>query len=135
MNADTEKRFVAFVRTIANDCTICLRRNDENCRTCRAAWANDLMKQFESENQTIDYSVAARCVRIIGILKSCDGPIPASMIRIDENCSRKMKNWLLTKMVRIGMIGRVRDGYLNRYEYFVKKETDNENHNPRTGKR
>lgn len=124
MTEQTEKRVVAFVRTVANDCATCMRRCEENCRNCRAQWANSLMRDIEQEshgdNPELNCDFASRLARILLALKTSDHPLRSSEINVSEYCSKSLKEYTLREMVARGMIGRKRIAGKCRYTYFLK---------------
>lgn len=106
MNAQNERRAMAFIRTIANRCERCLRRSAENCRPCDSAWANSILKDCEAEVKTIDYSYGARMLRIVQILHKSPKPLLASEIDLTGYCTKQLKRWTLLRMLDRGMISR-----------------------------
>lgn len=107
MTEATEKRAVAFIRTIGNRCTTCLRRSAENCRNCISAWANEILHDIENEKKPeIDYSLSARMMMIIDALDKADAPLLASEIDMRKYCTKQLKRWTLLKMMRMGYITR-----------------------------
>lgn len=107
MTEATEKRAVAFIRTIGNRCTACLRRSAENCRNCISAWANEILHDIENEKKPeIDYSLSARMMMIVDALDKADAPLLASEIDMRKYCTKQLKRWTLLKMMRMGYITR-----------------------------
>ena len=109
VNPETERRAVAFIRTIGNRCTTCLRRSAENCRGCISAWANSILRDIENETKPeIDYSLSARMMMIIDALGKADAPLLSSEIDMKQCCTKQLKRWTLLKMMRMGYIVRTR---------------------------
>lgn len=140
LSEHTEQRVIAFVRSVANECTTCLRRHTGNCAHCRAMWANSLMKEINLElhgkAKEIDYSLAARIGKIMLVLKTKGRPMMSREINLEGTCSFQLKLWTLKHMVKKGIIGRRvarRSNNKNYYFYFLKpnRETKNENHTHR----
>ena len=120
MTEAVEKRAIAFIRTIGNRCAGCLRRSRENCRNCISSWANDILREYESEVAPgIDYSLAARMMMIADSLKG--GPAPSRAIDLKKFCTKQLKRWTLCYMVRRGILERERaDG--EEYVYKLVKK-------------
>lgn len=109
MTEATEKRAIAFIRTIGNRCTTCLRRSSENCRDCISSWANTILHDIENEKKPeIDYSLSARMMMIADALDKADAPLLASEIDMRRYCTKQLKRWTLLKMVRMGYVVRTR---------------------------
>lgn len=109
MTPSTERRAVAFIRTVANRCTSCMRRSPEVCGNCISQWANEIMRDYESElgSSRVDYSLAARKMKIIDTLKRAARPLFAHEIDLSGICSRELKRWTLRRMERLGQIVRI----------------------------
>lgn len=109
MENSVERRAIAFVRTVASRCESCLHRSDERCRNCLARWANEIMRDHEnsSGSRCIDYSLAARKLKILDILKTAGRPLSAMEIDLSGLCSRGLKQWTLRRMERLGQIVRI----------------------------
>lgn len=128
MTDKTEKRMVAFVRTIADRCTRCLRRREENCRLCISRWANEIMSDWERDiaagsHSQYDYSLSARMMMIIDRLQEAKCPLLASEIDISKYCSKQLKQWTLKRMIRLGYIGRMCDlDDKPPYRYYLTKK-------------
>lgn len=136
LSDQTERRVVAFVRSVANDCCSCNRRSDYNCDHCHSLWANSLMREIEldvgGKTKEIDYSLAARIGKIMLALKTNGRPMMSREINLEGTCSFQLKLWTLKHMVKKGIIGRRvarRSNNKNYYFYFLKpnRETKNEN--------
>lgn len=132
MSPENEKRALAFIRTIANRCMSCLVRSEENCSPCTSRWANSILRDIENESpqsREIDYSLAARMLRIRMILERAQKPLLSSEIQLDGLCYTQLKQWTLKRMMRLGVIGRRLDQKTNNnyrtYRYYIipKKET------------
>lgn len=130
MTQETEKRVIAFVNTVAGQCTSCFRRAEANCRNCLSMWANSVLTDIEAERdgkpQGIDYSYGARCRKILMILTRERRELTSKEIQLDGLCSPQLKLWTLNRLVRRGLIGRrlvhkTRSGYCV-YSYFLKRE-------------
>ena len=129
MNPKLERRAITFIRTIANRCKSCLHRSPERCRNCTSQWANEIMSDYERETAfskpTVDYSMAARKLRILDALRSAGRPLLASEIDISDTCSKGLKRWTLLRMLKARQIRRVPntdpgDGR-HLFRYFIPK--------------
>lgn len=127
MTQETERRAIAFIRTIANRCTSCLRRNADTCRNCVSSWANEIMTDYERElscesgGPTQDYSLAARMLMVADALRKAGRPLAANEIDMQGCCSKQLKYWTLMRMVRLGFIARdAGDGPPYRYKQTAK---------------
>lgn len=114
LKEDVARRAIAFVNTVAGRCASCLKRNDGNCARCLAAWANEIMADYEKNRLSaagggeIDYSLAARMARIVSAIGRAGRPLRSREIDMDGTCSWQLKWWTLRRMVRTGML--VREG-------------------------
>lgn len=107
MTEATEKRAIAFIRTIGNRCTSCLRRSEEHCRNCISSWANTILRDIENEAEPqTDYSLTARMMMIVDALDKAGRPILSSEIDLKNYCTKQLKRWTLQKMTRLGFIRR-----------------------------
>ena len=108
MTPETEKRVIAFVRTVANRCKECLRRREENCRRCDSFLAASLLADICRDNpvRTADFSLFSRMRLIARTLADAGIPLLSSQIRLDVPCSPQLKQWTLGRMVRLGLVGR-----------------------------
>lgn len=126
-----ERRAITFIRTIADRCKSCLHRSPDRCQNCASQWANEIMTDCQNETTfskpTIDYSMAARKLRILDILKSAKRPLLASEIDISDYCSKGLKQWTLLRMLKARQIHRVQnddpgdDRHI--FRYFIPKTT------------
>lgn len=109
MTQSTERRAIAFIRTVASRCNRCLRRSEDNCRNCVSKWANEIMRDIESETRPSapDYSLAARKKRIVEILRTAGHPLFAHEIDLSGVCSRWLKQWTFRRMVHLGQLVRL----------------------------
>ncbi len=125
MTPELERRAISFIRTIANRCERCLRRTPENCRNCPSAWANEIMADYENDGRppAVDYTLAARELRILEALRTSGRPLSATEIDLSDICSRALKHWTLCRMVRTGRLVRQKisdhEGRKGRYLYFI----------------
>lgn len=109
MTEAVEKRAIAFIRTIGNRCTSCLRRNEENCRRCILRWANEILHDYENESvPQPDYSLSARMMMIVDILDKAGRPLLSSEIDLKKLCTKQLKRWTLQKMIRLGFVRRTK---------------------------
>lgn len=112
MKEDVARRALAFVNTVAGRCSSCLKRNGENCGRCLAAWANEIMGDYEkgfsaaATGGEIDYSLAARMACIVSAIDKAGRPLRSREIDLDGICSWQLKWWTLRRMVRTGMLVR-----------------------------
>lgn len=110
MTEATEKRAIAFIRTIGNRCTTCLRRSAENCRQCISSWANEILHDYENESvPQPDYSLSARMMMIADALDKAGRPLLSSEIDLKQYCTKQLKRWTLKKMIRLGFVRRTKD--------------------------
>ena len=129
MNEQTERRAIAFIRTIANRCASCLRRSPDNCRGCVSQWANDIMRDYENDtnfNRPVNYSFAARCMRIVTALNAAPHPLLAVEIPVG-NCTSQLKHFTLNRLVEMGRIKTSRDG--NKHKLYFTNQTGKDTHN------
>lgn len=123
MHARTEQRVVAFVRSVADKCTTCMRRSEETCRNCVSMWANSVLIDIEADrdgkSKHIDYSLGARSERIMTALMRANRPLFSSEIDLGGICSMQLKYWTLKKMCKLKKIVRkaYRTGPSNRKVY------------------
>ncbi len=109
MTEAVEKRAIAFIRTIGNRCTSCLRRDEESCRNCVSSWANSILRDIENETKPeIDYSLQARMMMIVDRLDKADTPLLSSEIDLKQYCTKQLKRWTLQKMIRLGFVHRTK---------------------------
>jgi len=111
LSEQTEKRVIEFVTMIARRCSTCLHRN-WNCDRCDSRIAKSIQIDIEvdthpTEAREIDYSFAARAVRIIHTLAKANRPLLSKQIPLDI-CSYQLKRWTLNKLVERGLLGRKR---------------------------
>lgn len=114
-----------------------MRRSEENCRNCTSSWANEIMSEYERDakvavKQETDYSLQARRVRILDILRAAGRPLLAAEINLSDIASTSLKEWTLRRMLRVGQIARVpnddREDRRRIYLYFIPE-------NPNTNSR
>lgn len=107
----TEKRTIAFLRTFAERCKSCLRRNPDNCFDCPARAAKNIIVTYDQESSNalpiLDYSLAAREKMIIEALAKADKPLAAHDINLHDYCTRQLKHWTLKRLMRLGFIVRI----------------------------
>ncbi len=109
MTGEMQKRVVAFVRTIANECSNCLRSGSAFCNDCVAKRAKILLMEVshdETPKPEIDYSYYARTREIKNILANAGKPLLAKEIDLKQTCSPQLKFWTLNQMVYDGILGR-----------------------------
>ncbi len=107
MTHETERRVVAFVRTMAGACSICLRKADGQCGDCPSAWANRIMREIRDDARPtpqVDYSFYGRTSRILAVLRKAGRPLLAREIDLRGLCSAQLKCWTLNQMVRNGTL-------------------------------
>ena len=133
----------SFISSVVNECRSCLRRNDENCKSCFARTAKVILREMKIDETAapIDYSLYARMKKITDILSDAGRPMLSRDIRLDPGiCSFQLKLWTLKHMVKIGVLGRkvaFKKNSRCNYFYFLKssgrnnKETKHENHTTR----
>ena len=129
MNERNRQLTIAFIRSVANNCTTCYHRG-QNCDGCFSLRAKRLLLDIEADERPkdrIDYSIAFRMARIEKILKDAGRPLPSSRIDTRDICSKQLKHWTLRHLIKIRRIYRTRDPELGCYVYYTnKKETKNE---------
>lgn len=131
MTPSTERRAIAFIRTIANRCTSCMHRVPERCRGCVSQWANEIMVDYERElgaaSTSVDYSLAARRIRILDAIQTAGRPLLAAEIDLSDVCSTQLKEWTLLRMIRVGQLARVPNNdpedRRRLYKYFIPDNT------------
>lgn len=113
MTEAVERRAIAFIRTIGNRCTTCLRRDEENCRNCISRWANSILRDVDGEKRgegAVDYSFAARVAIIVTALEKAGRALASRQIDLHGLCSRQLKFWTLVRLTRMGRLRRTRGG-------------------------
>ncbi len=130
--ANWERDCVAYMRTLANHCSGCLRTY--NCPNCDIATAKALLKRKDEigmrHTMLIDkprdlFSLKARYREIVGILRKAGKPLRARDIILRTTRSRGVKWWTLNRMVSKGWIWktRVRNYYGNlESAYYVREK-------------
>ena len=116
MTHETERRVIAFVRTIAHECSICLRRANGRCDSCPSQWARRLLGEITDAERPApepDYSFYTRTKRILAALHKANRPLCASEINLHGLCSPQLKMWTLNKMCANGVLEK-------RFAYFAK---------------
>lgn len=109
MTIEMQRRVVAFVRTIANECSNCIRNGSEYCNDCVAKRAKYLLSDIKTDEgpaPVIDYSFYARVEKIKNILTKAGRPLLAKNIDLKQTCSPQLKCWTLNQMVYKGVLGR-----------------------------
>ena len=142
MNKQLERRAITFIRTIADRCKSCLHRQPERCRNCASQWANEIMTDYERDmadaQPSVNYSLAARKLRILDALQSAKRPLLASEIDLSDTCSKGLKQWTLLRMLKARQIRRIPNdnpGDSRRlYRYFIP-ETQTPNRSNINGSR
>ncbi len=146
MRKDTERKAIAFIRSFASDCSICLRRFSSYCDGCPSRTANALMREItqeESPAQRIDYSYYTRTKHIVALIRKANRPLLAKEIKLTGLCSPALKGWTLQQMVKMGVLVREfshisKSGDKSKpfYKYFLapqQKENNNEDNNTGNG--
>lgn len=109
----------AFIRTIANTCTTCMRRNLGYCTDCSARMAKVLGERMDAgmpkTTNLVDTSLAHRMDVIVAQLKKAKCPLRAVDIDTSDYCSKELKHWTLNKLVAQGIIRCEKDGYFHKY--------------------
>ena len=116
MTHETKMRTIAFVRSIARECSICLRKSDGGCDGCPSQWARRLLNEImeaETPAPEPDYSFYTRTKKILAILNKSSRPMMASEIDLHGLCSPQLKMWTLNKMCANGVLGK-------QFAYFAK---------------
>lgn len=133
MHQNTERRVIAFVNSVANRCTKCLHRNEENCRGCLSLWANSILTDIEADrdglSKHIDYSIGARTSKIIMILTRAKHALLSRDIDLGGICSFQLKLWTLKKLCKRGILGRriaTSKNGRHTYYYFLKSDKTNQ---------
>ena len=126
MNERNRQLTIAFIRSVADNCTTCYRRGS-GCDGCFSLRARRLLLDIEADERQknkVDYSIAFRMARIEDILKNAGRPIPSYMIDTRYICSKQLKRWTLCRLVKSRRICRTRDPKLGCYVYYVNKKGD-----------
>lgn len=131
MTRETERRVIAFVRSFAQMCSTCLRRDNGDCAGCPSAWARRLMHEVAMDERPmpeIDYSFYTRTKKILAILNRSSRPMMASEINLRDLCSAQLKFWTLNQMVLNGTLGKEvayvaksRGRRKTYFRYYIKK--------------
>lgn len=104
----------AFVRTAANRCKCCLKRNMGYCDTCEARRASVLGSRMDAGcpelAKGIDLSVRHRMEVIMDQMRRAQRPLLAIDIDTRDYCSKELKLWTLNKMISLGKIRCERHG-------------------------
>lgn len=128
--ANWERDCVAYLRSLQNHCTECLRRY--NCPVCEITTAKALLKRKDEigmrHTMLIDKpkdpnSLKARYREILTILRKAGKPLRARDIQLRTTRSRNVKWWTLNRMVNKGIIWKTRvKNFYGRYEaaYYTK---------------
>ena len=109
MTHETEMRMIAFVRSIARECSICLRKADGRCDSCPSQWARRLLGEITDAERPApepDYSFYTRTKRILAALHKANRPLCASEIDLRGLCSPQLKAWTLNQMCANGVLGK-----------------------------
>lgn len=139
MTHETERRVIAFVRSFAQMCSTCLRRDNGDCAGCPSSWARRLMGEVamgERPMPEVDYSFYTRTKKILAVLARANRPLMASEINLRDLCSAQLKFWTLNQMVLNGTLGKKvahvaksRGKRKTYFLYYIRKGINNENHN------
>lgn len=106
MTAEVQKRAAAFIRSVAGECSTCLRRAPYNCDRCYCRTANAILREIDACGHDDDASLLGRTRRVLEILGGSDRPLLASEIDLGPRVSAQLKNWTLNRMVSHGAISR-----------------------------
>lgn len=116
MTHETKRRVIAFVRSFAQMCSVCLHKANGRCADCPSQWARRLLNEIietKTSAPAPDYSFYARKKRILTILRKANLPLCASEIDLRGLCSPQLKAWTLKQMCMNGVISK-------RFAYFAK---------------
>ena len=118
LSQDLYMRTCAFVRTMADTCSSCLRPKSV-CSECDLNQSAMLLKELEETTRPINEqrlrkvtpSFKNRCDFYLAKISTANGWVTAR--EIDPNnslCGRGLKYWTLRKMVKMGLLKTYSDG-------------------------
>lgn len=105
MSEQTQKRSIAFIRTVAGKCAEC-NRHGSQCDNCISVWAKSIYIDITADmgrEERPDLSFGARSRAIISALESAGHPLFSDEIHID--CTSQLKWWTLRTLVKRGTLG------------------------------
>lgn len=118
LSSDLYRRTCAFVRTMSETCSSCLRPKNV-CDDCDLRFSRSLLKELEEiilpineqRLQKVIPSFKTRCDFYLAKISTANGWVTAR--EIDPNnslCGRGLKYWTLRKMVKMGFLKTYSDG-------------------------
>lgn len=138
---NTQQRAYNFVRIVAGNCSNCLHRHQmSECESCHSKMANSILLDMSAEmrqmTKVIDYSLAARVLKILASLICAKQPLLSKSIKLENTCSNQLKQWTLKSMVHSGLIRRkfafkTEDKKIYQYSITNKGKKYYENHKSR----
>lgn len=110
-STNTQQRAYNFVRIVAGNCSNCLHGHQmSECESCQSKMANSILLDMSAEmrqvTKVIDYSLAARVLKILSSLIRAQQPLLSKSIKLDHICSNQLKQWTLKSMIHSGLIRR-----------------------------
>lgn len=116
----------AFLRTTANTCSSCMRRNTAYCHTCGVRMAKVLDGRMDEsmpvETAVVDTSLNHRMEIILKQLREAKQPLRAIDIDTQNYCSKLLKHWTLNKLIKEGKIKRQKHGFFYKYSLVESKQ-------------
>jgi predicted transcriptional regulator len=96
----------------------------------------DMSAEMSHSTKIIDYSLAARVLKILSALIRAQQPLLSKSINLDHICSNQLKQWTLKSMIHSGLIRRkfafkTEDKKIYQYSITNKGKKYYENHKSR----
>ena len=115
----------AFLRSLSSACANCLRRNAGNCEDCPCRIARILGDRMDKGapklTNPIDTSLHNRMEVILSQMRKAMAPLRSIDIDTKDYCSKELKYATLNKLISLGKVERVKDGYFHVYSLVSKK--------------
>lgn len=126
MDEELEREIRAFLTSLKNECSNCLRHNSVFCDNCYSRRAKIILDRMafrpQSDVPAPLCDIVSRMARIAAILKRANRPMLAVEIEMADTCSRSLKEFTLREMVRLGKISRHRVRNSPFYLYSLKPQ-------------
>ena len=121
----------AFLRSLSSKCSNCLRRNAVNCEDCPCRIAGILGDRMDKGapklTNPIDTSLHNRMEVILSQMRKARAPLRSIEIDTRDYCSKELKYATLNKLISLGKVERVKDGYFHVYSLVSKKNKKEKN--------
>ena len=124
ITTELHQQIRAFLRTFEDDCRNCMKRNLGYCDDCRATVAKRIAQRMDAGlpiYRDVDTTLMTRMAKLYAVLKKTGRPMRSIDIDISDYCSRSLKEWTLQKMISLGKIQRVKEGFF--YLYSIPDRT------------